>query len=446
MAEVYQYVTQAQFLQQLANRLFDPTETFWGHTEKTLYLQMALRIWNSLTGYWRGDFTFPTVANQVWYDLTSASDMPNSLRLLTVKDTLIYQQLEYSLLEPAPSVNPINPWTGSLQFTANDLLSAVQRRRDEILSTSSCQITRHTVAAAAGRTILPDTVIDIRRVAYLGTGQAASVMFSEDAWGEQDFNRNYTIATPGTPLTWLLSAQPPISFDTDRSPAYAGSYEVLSIDAGAALSVSAPSTFTVPDDFTWLLYFGALSDLFNRESEAKDLLRGNWCEKLYQLGLATLSSGPALLALRLANVPLQIDSVRDGDLFNTTWQGQAASQPGAAYYAGLNLIGLGPPPNSGPYSLTATVVKNAPIPSGDSDFVQIGRDELDVLLDLCVHIAMTKVGGAEYVDTQPLLQRFLNMAALCNRKLAELGEFKDVMYALSQREQAMNPVAQEASS
>jgi hypothetical protein len=182
-----------------------------------------------------------------------------------------------------------------------------------------------------------------------------------------------------------------------------------------------------------------LSDLFNRESIAKDELRANHAEQLYRFGIAMLGTAPAILYVRNGNVPMMVDSVRNADLFNAGWQAASNAPPVDVLSMGLNLIGLSPPPDAGPYSITFTVVQNAPIPVNDLAYIQAGPDEIDALLDLCVHIAMLKCGGSEFMDTMPLLERFLTIAGQYNRKLNEIGEYRRILNFLSQREEATNP-------
>lgn len=436
----YNYITLSQAQQELSNRLYDRSQIFWSQSELLVYIQEALMTWNALTAYWRDDFTFPSVATTTWYDLTAQT---NSLRPYTVTDVSLYETIEYHLLEPATGINPYPP-TASSQFTADDLLNAVQRRRDELLSITGCTVNRRLIGAVAGRITLPDTVIDIRRIAYLPsvTGQSPSVLWPDDAWSEQSFNVDYTLAPAGTPLTYLQSVQPPISFDTDVPPAYAGSYELLTIEAGAALSPTSPSTLLVPDDWTHVIKWGALADLLSRESDARDVPRATYCEQRYRLGVAALAAAPALLALRINNLAVQIDSVRGGDLYDTAWQAATPGAPTKGYYAGLNLLALAAQPSSTAYSQTVTCVENAPLPSAPTDPVQVAREDLDAILDYAQHLAAFKQGGAEFAATMPLFQRFLKAASLYNSKLLQLGEFTTMLTGLAARERDMHPITQ----
>jgi hypothetical protein len=375
--------------------------------------------------------------------------MPNTLRPLTITDRDLYTIIQYHLLEPIAW----DPWTGaSLQFTQDDLLEAVQRRRDEILSATGCTQTRSTVPAVAGRITLNDKVIDIRRMAYLpNLPGTPSTVWADDDWAEQSFEPFYTITPTGVsrPSTYLQSAEPPISFDTNQPPAYAGNYELLTVNAGDALNPAIPTIMPIADDWTHVIKWGALADLFSRESNAKDLLRAAYCEQRYQMGVKLLSDAPALLWMRVDKVPLQIDSVRSADLYNATWQTLAAAKPSTCLHSGLNLVALTPAadtPSGGPYSLTAMVVMNAPVPVNNTDFIQLSRNDLDAVIDYAQHLAALKMGGAEFTATIPLFQRFMAQAALYNSKLLELGEFTSTILGLSQRENQMNPVAQPMES
>ena len=117
---IYSYVSFSQAQQELANRLYDPGMAFWTSTELGKYIREALHTWNALTNYWRNDFIFTPAAGITWYDLTA---LPNSLRPYTLKDSNLYLDIQYALLEPASGVNP---WTGaSAQFSADDLINAL---------------------------------------------------------------------------------------------------------------------------------------------------------------------------------------------------------------------------------------------------------------------------------------------------------------------------------
>lgn len=438
----YNFISLNQAVQELSNRLYDRTQTFWSSAELQVYIVEALRTFNALTGYWRDDFILNTVEDQLWYDISSISDAPNTIRPVTVTDVDVVTAIEYHLLEPPTGVT----WTGSLQFNINDLLQAIARRRDEVLSGCGITLTESSISATPGRKFLPDSTIDIRRIAWMpidGFGYTAVPMWADDQWELQSYNRDYTIDDPGVPATYRQSTEPPLSFDVSPPPIVPGSYDVLTVNAGVALSIASPNTLSVPNDWVWLIKWGALADLMGRDSLSHDALRQKYCEMRYQQGMKLMFDCPALLAARIVNLPLNIDAVQNNDNFDPNWQAADAGQPDTLLTAGLNLIVCSPVPDAGPYSITLTVVRNAPIPTIGSDALQMGKDELDVILDYSQHLALFKSGGTEFIATLPLLQRFYTQCALYGYKLKQLGDFQEEIYSLSQLQSETNPVFSE---
>jgi hypothetical protein len=159
----------------------------------------------------------------------------------------------------------------------------------------------------------------------------------------------------------------------------------------------------------------------------------------YQEGLSAMRSAPALIGARINNVPVIATSVTAGDNYDANWQGQTPGTPRALYYAGLNMVGLGPPPASNAFSVTANVVRNMVLPSLDADFLQVGREDLAGVLDESQHIAMLKVGGAEFAETFPLHGNFLRRCTLYNSKLAALSQYLEFLDGRGQTDELLHP-------
>jgi hypothetical protein len=431
----YSFVNLSTARQQLSNRLYDSSQVFWPASELTAIIQEALRTWNAITSMWRGEFTFALQNAKTFYDLTVVS---NTLRPLTVTDTSLVTAIEAHLLEPQTAVYPLT-WSGSVQYSLDDILNAIQRRRDEVLSITGCSITRRTIAMTPGRIALPDTVLDVRRLAYLPASGSPYVIWRDDVWGLQSYESAWPQSAPGQANVFSVSTEPPLTFDVDVTPNVNGQYELLTVESGGNLSTAQASTFTIPDDWMWVVKWGALADLFGRESNANDALRMQYCESRYRQAVQWMMDAPALLAARLNNVPLQVDAVREADNYRTNWQAETPTQPTICLTAGLNLVGFAAPPDAGAYTITATVVENAPIPVADGDNIQMGRDDYAAMLDYCVHVAMLKCGGAEFADTMPLYDRFLKQAKLYNSKLDVQGGYTSRIFETSAREEKLNP-------
>jgi hypothetical protein len=449
----YKYATYSDALNALGSRLYDPTFQQWTQAELLGYLYEALRTWNALSQFWRGDMVFSPIVNTWWYDLRT---LTTSIIPYSVTQFDLIQQIENHLLEPpTPSA-----WSGSNQFSLNDLLIALQRRQDDVLGTTACTLTRSLAQASiAARTVLADNVIDIRRVAWLpvlGFGYDNTILRQSDMWAKRAFDPFYTTDPQEPPGTWLQNTEPPPSFDVDRIPPVPGNYDVLSVNSGGSWTQGTNAPLAVPADWSWVVKWGALFDLFSRESNAKDNLRAEYCRKRFEEGMVMLEAMPTVLALRINNIPLAVDSVRNGDDFNPDWQTagptwleiseswnnanfswNAPLGPPRSAYTAANLMAITPTPgNSTRYSMTVSVVQNAPV---GGTYVQVARDDFDSIIDYAQHLAMLKQGGAEFAATIPLYQRFQRKAAQYNSKLKEMGFFSMDQLEISQEQESRSP-------
>jgi hypothetical protein len=441
----YSFATLDDARKALYGRLYqsftDTSQQQWTPAELQAYLTEALRVWNALTSFWRGSFSLSLQQQINWYDITDTAVAPTAIRPFTVTDYSLIDLVLYHLLEPQSA--PTSTWAGSSQFAWSDILGALTRRQNETLGITGCTITQQFVGAPQTRSgiVLSDRTIDIRRVAWIpeaGNGFDTQIMRQTDVWAKMAFDRMYTTSAPKPPATWMQSTEPPPQFDVDYVPPVPGNYDVLTVNSGPVSNSVAAQTMKVPDDWSWVVKYGLMSDVFGRESIAKDPLRADYCQKRYQQGLQVMMQSPAVLSLQFLGYPMAIDAVKNGDNFNTSWQSLTQGVPNACYYAGLNLLGF-PTPDAGSYGAAITAVENAPVPTLAGDFIQVDRSNYDVILDYSQHLAALKLAGQEFASTFPLYQGFLDRAAIYNSKLASMPQFQRPLYRLSQREQERNP-------
>ena len=69
------------------------------------------------------------------------------------------------------------------------------------------------------------------------------------------------------------------------------------------------------------------------------------------------------------------------------------------------------------YLITLDLVRNIPVPVVDGDFLQIGNEKVNTILNYAQHVASLKMGGAEFQATMPYYQDFLKAAVLDNNRL-----------------------------
>jgi hypothetical protein len=80
-----------------------------------------------------------------------------------------------------------------------------------------------------------------------------------------------------------------------------------------------------------------------------------------------------------------------------------------------------------------------PVPSADGDFIQIGREYYDAILDYAIHLASFKRQGTEFEGTYQLLNNFMKLALRYNDVLKAEAANYDIMMALSSKEEMDRP-------
>jgi hypothetical protein len=479
MAGTYQWLTLSQAIAQLAQRLNDPNNTFWTQAELTVYIQQGLRIFNSLTWTWRKDFQFTSTS--LWNSLVSLSGSP---RLRSVTDTYCYTELEYMLLEPATGGTwtgtnqfSISALSNALEGTRDDILQVANCNQSLL---TGIALTPNTI-----RTLLPDTVIDVTRVRYMaldastsgtaalgansiavgstaginvgdfvsgvninywaqvtaiGTGTVSismvttgivsgtvkfynpTVLYRDDTVAQEFYEAPLYQLAAGTPQTFSLSSEPPLSWDVDVPPDQAGVYEAVVLQSGTAFAPPAATILGIPDDFAWVAEWGALAELLGSEAEATDRERASYAQKMYQQGLDLMQKTPWIELGKVNGAAVSLDSIYAVDRYDVNWDASPSSFGPTIVVGGIDFIAA--PIGQG---IGVTVLANAPVPSVGTDYVQASRSNWDTILDLCQARCLFKVGGAEWQAGLELEKRAIEACAAENSRLRSQGCFSDIL-------------------
>lgn len=418
MANVYQDITWAELNAQVSARLGDSSNVYWSQAEIYLYLAEALHTWSLCTSYWRGYGQFVTSANEPFYDITSLTDSNgNALLSYTVLDTAVVSQIQYELLEPSTGTS----WTGSEQFTLDDITQALQRRRDRFLIDTAAVIT-HTDGIVIGsppvqRITLDPTIAAIRRLAFVDAVGNVTPLWSIDYNAQRNYGDSFLI-TAGNPFTFTtvpgtlqeIIFGPPLGIP--------GTLDLLSVSTGADLNPAAGVLIGIPDDFAWIIKQGAKADLLGKDGPARDPARAAFCERRYRMGVGMAKMQPVVLGAAINGVPTNPDTVSNLDAYRPSWQ----SDSGFPWFVALfpNLIAIAPAPD-GIYNVGLDVVSKAPIPANSSDYVQIGKEYLDLIIDYSCHLAMFKMGGEEFEGSYRAAQNFFDGALDYNERVSAMN-------------------------
>lgn len=431
MAPRYTWITRAQALTALLGRLSN--SDFWDIDggELDVYLNESLRVWNALTESWNVPFQFtPSLQNvglpnlSGWQNLGAIAGSP---RFRTITNVDLYREIQYHLLEPPTGL----AWTGTSQFNLQQLQFALDKRRNAVIQAANCNLWQlPSIPAVPGvnRVDLTDQVLEPQRLRYIPNPPFGipNTLTREDRQSFDYFQPSW-LQESGTPASWSVVAEPPLSFDVDLVPDVAAVYDLIMLQSGPPFNPGGPSLLGLPDDFAWVAKYGAMADLFGRENEATDRQRAAYCQQRFIDGLKIFNKGNWLLDATIQGVSTStsIIALAQMDQYKPEWEQDTEGDGfNELVVAGVDFFAPYPITTA---SVTLNLVGNMDVEESDDDFVQVSRDVMDVILDYGQHVAMLKCGGDEFAQTKVLLDNFYAAAAETNSRVAELGLFTDVL-------------------
>ncbi len=424
----------------LAARLGNPTKTFWVDAELGRLLAEAQRTFNALTGFWRARDVFAADPAKRFYDLSV--EMPDQLGY-TVTDRDLVTDIQYALMEPAtPTV-----WTGSEQFTLADVTAAIQRRLNQFLVDTGMVVKARTVplvGAPGTRSPLPAAIIDLRRVAWAGIDGNERVLNREDEFAFTTFSPSWNLSPKPKPQAYSVGATPPLSIRIAPAPLDTGELHVLAVEVGPTLDPVTGVILGMPDDWTWVVKFGALADLLQQDGLATDVARAQYCEQRYRegVGLAVVAPGP-VMAGTINDVELTINTVSDADRYLVGWMNNTTRPPKLLAMAAQNVMAVVPrAPASGSFGVSLDVIRRMPV---DGTYLQIPDEAYDAVLDLAEHLGTFKLGGDEFARSSVLLDRFYKYCGVDLSRFRASVPNLDALTNAVERNDAVNPRLNEPS-
>lgn len=391
---------------------FNCAGVHWTAAEQSLYAMEALHVFNALTQYAKTRAQFVATNGAIFYDLTTA--VP-AQRAYTILDQQLVTLLEYALMEPpTPTV-----WTGSAMFTLAQLTNALQTRLDRFKWETGIALSRELTAVvidANGRVPLNADVTQLRRVLWTPNGGASTPVARDDEWAMNQFAKAWptpVVADTMHPLAYSVGVSPPLTVQLAPPPTVNGSLDVLVITQGATLNPAVGVLLGIPDDFAWVVYYGALADLLKEPGPANDPIRGQIADQLWDLGIAAAKRSGVVLSARINGVPVPINTVSDADSYSRQWQ-TGTGVPARVLLAGNNLLALSPIADAGgPYIVTLDLVQNIPLPVNLGDtFIAGGAALTQILMDYARFLALYKEGPSQAQEGTMYLQRFMTACGI----------------------------------
>lgn len=397
----YAYGTFGDAITQLSQILKDTGNVFWTRAELGILINAALREWNSMSRMFRDRGEFSTNQNSIFYDLRSV--LRNGVGELflapVVTDAQLITQARFMLMEPSVAYSD-----GLIATEVND---AFAECRNQFLLETGLIITEPTaqvVVAGEGRIqMASDSVIDVRRAHWISQTGVVRTLFREDGHSAQSFSPTWP-QSPGTPRRFSILPEPLLTLQLLPPPVDNGTLVLQTISSNGVL-----------DDFTPFILWGVLSDLLSNTGPQNDPNRAAYCLQRYNEGVIIARMVATVQQAFINGKPVATSSVFDLDSFQPNWQ--IRGTPRKMGMLGSNLACVAPAAN-GVYSVVIDAVRNAPQLVNDADFLPIGREYLDIILNYASHLATFKQGGSEFQATLPHYQIFVKAAVGYNRRMS----------------------------
>lgn len=130
--------------------------------------------------------------------------------------------------------------------------------------------------------------------------------------------------------------------------------------------------------------------------------------------------------------PLNQSSLSEMDNGHPGWQGQTTTDGGSVpdepknwFPLSVDMIGIWPADADGGNTLTVDGVAATPQLVDPGDFINIGEEELGIILGYALHVLALKEGGERFAKTADYFTEFLKAAAEENDQLTQSSIFRE---------------------
>jgi hypothetical protein len=175
-----------------------------------------------------------------------------------------------------------------------------------------------------------------------------------------------------------------------------------------------------------------ITDYINEALRTWSSLTGYWKSRVVMTTIPNLPyynlAGFLTSGMRLEfnSQPLVQSTITNWDKGDPSWEGEP-SIPQEWAPVGISLIAIKPADAVGYNSLVIDGLAAAPQLVELTDFIDIGAEELNTLMDYCQYLGAFKEGGAEFDAALTLYQSFMKAAAVKNEKLLASAIFRKAM-------------------
>jgi hypothetical protein len=388
------------------------------------------------------------VAGQSFYYVeNSLKDATDTVLIqgLTVTDRELINDINYALME-AQIIDWPSGWQGTEMFSLEELTEHIQDSRDEFLKLTACIASSYDIVATQSRLSLPSDHIRILRADVAEQGSAGPLpLWAVDQAQLISTYRATAFPEDKLPTSYAVSYTPQLIVDVWPPPQVTSTVNIQGVRAGALLTPTSSATvLLVPDDASVLLKYRALADLFAGEGLSRTPQMAEYCEMRYQDGLEAMALYLSVLWNNDGGSRGTITSIAQWDEVRPEWRYETPGEPETVAQLNWNTIGMRPVPDD-EYVVSFESIRKAPVPTSDSDFIQVGREHITAIYDYAQHVALVKSQGQEFAVTMALYESAKAMAEEYREQIASQSWLYQATQLPSLQEKWTRPMRRKAA-
>jgi hypothetical protein len=312
--------------------------------------------------------------------------------------------------------------------------------RDDILRQSGCiaDEVQYIVAGGQQRIDLVEDTIQILRMSVQESGSTSVLpMWPIDYYQAQTYESSAFPAT-GRPNAYITTYTPTLAVDIYPPARTQSTMRLDVVESGAAFDPeTTASVVGLPDDACWIVKYRGMDDLLSGDGLSRAVELSNYARERWTQGLDLLAQYQSFLWSTINGKRMTVSSLAQLSAQRPDWEGSSGT-PKSIHMLNWNLFAVYPVPDAA-YTIEVEVIKKAPVPTADGDFIQVGREHMQAIYDYAQHLAMLKCQGVEFTQTMPLFQSCLDQAKQHMAMLAGSSVNWDLQQRLNRREREMKP-------
>ena len=422
----YTAIRLSDLVTQISTIVDDTTQVYWTVAEIQYAIWEALRVWGAYTNYWRSRGTFqvtPTDSSPFYY-------LPALLPTLRSQSWTLdqmTQEIQFMLLENPSGV----AGTGmSGQVSIGTILTAIQRARNRFVLDTRLPLTYHPLLKstmdAFGMLTIDSATVFIHRAGWVDNYSSLWYnLWRQDEWTVDKSNLDWTL-NPTTPQSFSEAESAPLKIQLMPPPISDGVLDGLTVDSIQFASPNVPGQlFFIPDEWTHAVKYAALSDILTAGNQIKDDLRAQYAESRYKQAVAMALNAKSISRVLVNNTPVPLDTLQAIDAGYPYWRNQQQPPSIAASLYDFLVI----PPVDQTYGVAVDLVQTAILPSS-GDYIQLGQEDMDHIVEYAISVLMFKCGGNEFKSTLAGYDSF--MKAVASRNEANAAKIQYLAATLGQ--------------